>query len=63
MRVGHDYFAYDFGAYTTLLRHHLSWCSYLQWEVILRLVVATGDEKTYARHRASNVNLLKSFYR
>lgn len=63
MRVEHDYFAYYFGLAATLLRHHLSWCSYLQWEVILRLVVATGDEKTYARHRAAGVNLLKSFYR
>lgn len=29
----------------------------------MRLVVATGDEKTYAHHRAAGVTFLKSFYR
>ena len=29
----------------------------------MRLVIATGDEKTYARHRAAGVSFLQSFYR
>lgn len=34
-----------------------------QWEVILRLVVATGDENTYARYRKAGVSFLQAFYR
>ena len=29
----------------------------------MRLVIATGDEKTYARHRAAGVSFLQSYYR
>ena len=30
---------------------------------MLRLVIATGDEKTYARYRSAGVSFLQSFYR